>query len=106
MEKPPRTQQVDEEGQISEMDQSSEGSYCSSCGVYRGMRESESHLEDTNTGSPNRMAQAEENDVWMLYDMFENLLLETKDINLRARAIIDTMTDELKEKGIVRRFMR
>ena len=52
------------------------------------------------------MAQAEENDVWMLYDMFENLLLETKDINLRARAIIDTMTDELKEKGIVRRFMR
>ena len=70
------------------------------------MRVSESQLEDTNTGSPNRMAQAEENDVWMLYDMFENLLLETKDINLRARAIIDTMTDELKEKGIVRRFMR
>ena len=70
------------------------------------MRVSESQLEDTNTDSPNRMAQAEENDVWMLYDMFENLLLETKDINLRARAIIDTMTDELKEKGIVRRFMR
>ena len=63
-------------------------------------------MEDTKTRSPNRMAQAEENDVWMLYDMFENLLLETKDINLRARAIIDTMTDELKEKGIVRRFMR
>ena len=57
------------------------------------MRVSESQLEDTNTGSPNRMAQAAENDVWMLYDMLENLLLETKDINLRARAIIDTMTD-------------
>ena len=63
-------------------------------------------MEETSIGSPNRVAQAEEDDVWMLYDMFENLLLETKDINLRARAIIDTMTDELKEKGIVRRFMR
>jgi hypothetical protein len=57
------------------------------------MRVSESQLKDTNTGSPNRMAQAEENDVWMLYDMFENLLLETKDINLRARAIIVTMAE-------------
>ena len=68
---------MDEEGQFSEMDQSSEGSYCSSCGVYRGMRESESHVEDTNIGSPNRMARAEEDDVWMLHDMFECLLLET-----------------------------
>ena len=31
---PPRTQQVDKEGQTSEMDLSSEGSYCSSCGIY------------------------------------------------------------------------
>jgi hypothetical protein len=68
---------VDEEGQISEMDQSSEGSYCSSCGVYRGMRSSESNVEETNTGTPNRLAQAEEDDVWMLHDIFENLLIET-----------------------------
>ena len=42
-------------------------------------RESESNVEETNTESPNRIAQAEEDDVWMLYDMFENLLLETKE---------------------------
>ena len=41
---PPRTQQVDKEGQTSEMDLSSEGSYyssyCSSCGIYKGERRS------------------------------------------------------------------
>ena len=41
------------------------------------MLESESLVEETNTGSPNRMARAEEDDVWMLHDMFECLLLET-----------------------------
>ena len=84
---------MDKEGQTSEADLSSEGSCCSSCGFYYGERQIESHVEETNPGSPNTLAQAEEDDVWMLYDMFENLLLETKDINLRARAIIDTMTD-------------
>jgi hypothetical protein len=34
-------------------------------------------MEETNTGTPNRLAQAEEDDVWMLHDMFENLLIET-----------------------------
>ena len=68
---------MDEEGQSSEMDQSSEGSHCSSCGVYRGMRVGESNVEEKNTGCQNRMARAEEDDVWMLHDMFECLLLET-----------------------------
>ena len=46
---PPSTQQVDKEGQTSEMDLSSEGSYyssyCSSCGIYKGERRSESYAE-------------------------------------------------------------
>ena len=61
---------------------------------------------ETNTGSPNTLAQAEEDDVWMLHDMFENLLHETKIINVRARLMVDSMTGELKDKGIVRRFMQ
>ena len=49
---PPRTQQVDNEGQTSEMNLSSEGSYCSSCGYYYGERQSESHVEEASTGTP------------------------------------------------------
>ena len=51
VEEPPRTQQVDKEGQTSEADLSSEKSFCSSCGYYYGERQSESYAEKA-TGIP------------------------------------------------------
>ena len=49
---PPRTQQVDKEGQNCEADLSSKKSCCSSCGFYYGERKSESHVEEASTGTP------------------------------------------------------
>ena len=51
VEGPPRTQQVDKEGQTSVMDLSSERSCCSSCGFYYGERQSKSYMEEA-TGTP------------------------------------------------------
>ena len=51
VEEPPRTQQVDKDGQKSEADLSSEKSCCSSCGFYYCERQSESYAEKT-TGTP------------------------------------------------------
>jgi hypothetical protein len=74
---PPRTQQMDKEEQNDEADLSSHWSCCDTCGFCYSERQSESHVEETNTGNPNSLAQGEEDDVWMLHDMFENLLHET-----------------------------
>ena len=66
---PPRTQQVDKEGQTSEADLSSEKSFCSSCGYYYGERQSEE----------------EKDEVLVLQDMLERLLHGSLESNKRAK---------------------
>jgi hypothetical protein len=75
---------VDEEGQSSEMDQSSEGSYCSSCGIYLGERRSESYVEEV-TGTPYTPPQEEKDEVLVLQDMLERLLNGSLESNRRAK---------------------
>ena len=55
-EDPPLTHQVDKEGQTSEADLSSHWSCCDTCGFCYSERQSESHVDETNTGSPNMVA--------------------------------------------------
>ena len=100
MEDPPRTQQTDKEGQTGEEDLYSEKSCCSSCGFYYGERQSESHVEEENTGTPQKPPQKEEDDVSMLQDMLERLLHGSLESNRRARVQIDTMLEELREEGV------
>ena len=77
VEEPPRTQQVDKEGQTSEMDLSSERSYCSSCGFYYGERESESYMEEA-TGTPYTPPQEDKDVAVVLQGMFERVLRDYK----------------------------
>ena len=77
VEEPPRTQQVDKEGQTSEMDLSSERSYCSSCGFYYGERESESYMEEA-TGTPYTPPQEERDVAVVLQGIFGRVLRDYK----------------------------
>ena len=74
VEEPPRTQQVDKEGQNSEADLSSEKSCCSSCGFYYGERQSESHVEKASTGTPYTPPHEEKYDILVLQGMFERII--------------------------------
>ena len=77
VEEPPRTQQVDKEGQTSEMDLSSERSCCSSCGFYYGERRSESYMEEA-TGKPYTPPQEEKDVAVVLQGMFGRILRDYK----------------------------
>ena len=65
---------MDKEGQTSEADLSSEGSYCSSCGYYYGERQSESHVEEASTGTPFTPPHEEKDEVLVLQGMFERII--------------------------------
>jgi hypothetical protein len=74
-EEPPRTQQVDKEGQTSEANLSSERSCCSFCGFYYGERQSESYMEEA-TETPYTPPHEEKDDVLVLQGMFERIILD------------------------------
>ena len=99
MEDPPRTQQMDKEGQTGEEDLYSEKSCCSSCGFYYGERQSESHLEKFNTEEPFTPPNEEKDDVLVLQGMFERIIHNYKEINREASVTLDTMVDELHKLG-------
>ena len=81
-EEPPRTQQVDKEGQTSEADLSSEGSCCSSCGFYYGDK-SESYMEEA-TGTSYTPPKEEKDEVMVMQNMLERLLHGSLEANRRA----------------------
>ena len=99
VEEPPRTQQVDKEGRTSEADLSSEKSFCSSCGLYYGERQSESYA-DKATGTPYTPPQEEKDEVLVMQDMLEHLLNGSLESNRRAKVQIDKMIDELLLEGV------
>ena len=99
MEDPPRTQQMDKEGQTGEEDLYSEKSCCSSCGFYYGERQSESHVEESNSGEPFTPPNEEKDDVLVLQGMFERIIHNYKEINREASVTLDTMLDELHKLG-------
>ena len=99
MEDPPRTQQMDKEGQTGEEDLYSEKSCCSSCGFYYGERHSESHVEEFNTEEPFTPPNEEKDDVLVLQGMFERIIHNYKEINREASVTLDTMLDELHKLG-------
>ena len=76
MGEPPRTQQVDKEGQNSEADLFSEKSCYSSCGFYYGERQSESHVEEASTGTPYTTPHEEKDDVLVLQGIFERIIID------------------------------
>ena len=90
---------MDKEGQTSEADLSSEGSYCSSCGYYYGERQIESHVEEVSTGTPYTPPREEKDEVLVLQGMFERIIRDYKEINKATAATLDTMIDELHKLG-------
>ena len=56
-------------------------------------------MEEENTGTLHKPPQKED-DVSMLQDMLERLLHGYLESNRRARVMIDTMLDELREEGV------
>ena len=85
MEDPPRTQQMDKEGQTGEEDLSSHWSCCDTCGFCYSERQSESHVEYENTGTPYTPPQEEKDEVMLMQDMLERLLHGSLESNRRAR---------------------